>query len=136
MKFKGNYNSAETYDVGDVVIFSDSMDTVYALQSPCPAGSPPTNSLYWGRVGQPMAQVILFIRDALDMANDASAAVGAEAGATAAQTALGEYFFDEKTLLLMSSTAASDKKYALTVEDGDSGGELVIDEIEEEGGDT
>ena len=129
MKFTGAYNSVYPYDVGDVVVFSDSEDTVYSLQKPCPVGTPPTNSLYWGRVGQPMAQVVLFIRDAVALANAA-----AESAATAAaQQAIGNYFFDEKTLILASSTASSDKQYAITVEDGDSGGELVVDEIVEEG---
>ena len=45
--------------------------------------------------------------------------------------ALQSVVFDSKTIVLASSTEDSDKVYALTVEDGESGGELSIDEVEE-----
>ena len=63
MTLKGAYNPETTYEVGDVVIYTD--EVVYNLQHPCPAGVPPVDSRYWGRLNQILAEAVRFIRDAV-----------------------------------------------------------------------
>lgn len=123
--FKGNYDSGTDYSVGDVVIFDDGERAVYTMQHNAPPGQPPTNSLYWGRVGQPLSECILNMQDALDQIPAVIETVAAEAVAEA----LGQYFVDDKTLILASSTEDSDKKFAITVDDeGDIGAAEVVEE--------
>lgn len=65
MKLKGTYSSDATYDVGDVVVFTDGK--VYHLQNPCKAGTPPVNTRYWGMVDQTLAEATLIVMDAMEI---------------------------------------------------------------------
>lgn len=63
MTLKGEYKSNVTYTVGDVVKYTDNV--VYHLQYPATAGTPPVNTRYWGRVGQPLQDIVAIVMDAL-----------------------------------------------------------------------
>ena len=63
MKLKGNWAEGTSYSVGDVVVYDDGI--VYHLQNACDAGTPPTNTLYWGMVDQITARAVLLIMDAV-----------------------------------------------------------------------
>lgn len=141
MKLKGTYNSESTYSVGDAVKFTDGH--VYHLQNPTPAGIPPTNTLFWGRLSQTLEECALMILD-IDAANEASgtqhklannltttvAGKGLDARQGKALKGLIDALNpDAKTLVLASSTASSTKKFAITIDDD---GELTGTEITEE----
>lgn len=65
MTLKGNYSSGTTYSVGDVVKYTDGV--AYNLQHPAPAGTPPVDTRYWGRVGQPLQDIVTIVMDALTL---------------------------------------------------------------------
>jgi hypothetical protein len=117
MNYKGTYSGSEDYSAGDVVVFTDGI-AYDAVQDP-PAGTTPHNLLYWHRLDQPYQEIVLMFHNFL----------GGNAEAIAD---IQKIVFDAKTIVLASSTEDSDKTYAITVDDGDSGGELSIDEIVEE----
>ena len=118
MKFKGTYSGETSYSVGDVVIYDK---TVIILQNPAPAGTPPYDTLYWGTVEKPLAEAVLLMADVLADATSMVAGV---------QTQFETAIPDAKTLVLASSTASSDKTFAITVDDA---GDLAATEITEEG---
>lgn len=62
MKYKGAYSAEITYDVGDVVIYTDGL--VYHLQKPADAGTPPHNTRYWEMLDKTLAEAVLLIADA------------------------------------------------------------------------
>ena len=64
MELKGNYSSGTTYSVGDVVRNDDGY--WYILQKPCKAGTPPVNTLYWGRADATVALAAELAEDAVD----------------------------------------------------------------------
>ena len=146
MKLKGVYSSATSYNVGDVVKFTD--DVVYHLQQPAKAGTPPTDSRYWGQLEKTLKEAVWLILDAIDMAEaDADTAVKAmiennltttaegkildarqgkalkelidttDTTVSGISTALGGLNPDSKTIRLASSTAESDKIFDITVDD-------------------
>ena len=158
MKLKGAYSGSVSYNVGDVVKYTDGQ--IYHLQHPASSGTPPTDTLFWGMVDQQLAQAILMVLDGVNMAVDGALTgkVANNLTTTAAgkvldarqgkalkdlidtqgeavgglQTDVGTlkgYFKDAKTLVLASSTAESTKKFAITVDDD---GELSATEIVEE----
>lgn len=63
MTLKGEYKGNVTYSVGDVVKYTDNV--IYHLQYPAKSGTPPTDTRYWGRVGQPMQDIVTIVMDAL-----------------------------------------------------------------------
>ena len=67
-KYKGEYNSATDYAVGDVVINSDGR--VYFLQNECGAGTDPKDNRYWEKLPQPAAEMILMIADTFSGINE------------------------------------------------------------------
>jgi len=67
MKFKGAYDGSATYDVGDVVIYTD--DVVYHLVYPCDAGTVPHDNRYWARLDGIMSEAVRMIRDAMGILN-------------------------------------------------------------------
>ena len=135
MNIKGDYNGLTSYSVGDVVRCDGA---VYVLDKPAAAGTTPTNSLYWYRMEQPLADAAELIMDAIDVAK-AGALTGKVANnltTTASGKVLdarqgkalkdliegvgGELdlvYPDSKTLVLLSSTASSTKRFAITVND-------------------
>lgn len=111
MKLKGNYSDDVTYNVGDVVKYSD--DVVYLMQHPCPAGVPPVETRYWGRVGDSLNDIVLMVMDALEI----------ESGNNPKN-------LSEDALILKSVTPDSDKEFIITVDDD---GELTATELTSEG---
>jgi hypothetical protein len=139
MNIKGDYSGLTSYSVGDVVRLED---VIYKLNKPCAAGTSPTNTLYWERMPQPLADCVELIMDAIDVSE--SGALTGKVANNLTTTAQGKVLDarqgkklkdmldlvnpDSKTLVLDSSTASSTKKFAITVDDD---GELTATEIEE-----
>lgn len=122
MTYKGTYSDGTSYEVGDVVVFTDGIS--YCLQKPAPVGTGCHNTIYWSRTIEEVADMVsLFHSFFMDLESSA---------ATAAQTTaiVNAMLFDEKTIVLASSTESSDKRYAVTVDDEEG---LAATEIEEEG---
>ena len=115
MKLKGNYSSGVTYSVGDVV--QDSDREVYILQNPAPAGSAPKDTLYWGRLIQPLDDVVRMIMDGLDMAQDE----------------VEKYFLNDQTLLLKTGEGETETTYAITVDASGDTPELAVEEVTDGG---
>lgn len=120
LKYKGEFNGLTTYDVGNVVVYTDGL--VYHLQQPATAGTPCTNTKYWGLVPAPLCDVVLMFQDSFNAMDTLSSDVAE----------LNTVVFDNKTLVLQSSTEGSTNKYAVTVDDADDP-ELVLDLITEGG---
>lgn len=47
-KLKGDWNGTTTYDVDDVVRWTNG--EIYTLLKPCDVGTAPTDTLYWGKI--------------------------------------------------------------------------------------
>lgn len=122
MTLKGNYSAEETYDVGDIVKYTDNI--VYHLIRPANAGTPCTDTLHWSMIDQDMGEAVCLMLDAVNLAM---------AGAlTQAQEEIEQYFVNDKTLVLASSTEDSDKRFAITVDDeGDISAAEIVEESEE-----
>lgn len=194
MKFKGSWANDVVYNVGEVVLYTDGVP--YHLQKPCKAGISPMDTMYWERLNQNAAEVIVMTAELFSDLQTAVAnaqaketaisaliapeytkttfakgtlvthdgklykaknAIGTAENWTASHwdqttvfaelsailtsigtlntsvTALQGVVFDEKTLVLESSTESSTKKWAVTVDDSDG---LQVEEIVAEGGDT
>ena len=67
MNIKGDYSGLTSYSVGDVVRLQD---VIYVLRKPAPAGTTPTDTLYWERMAQPMADCVELIMDAILVSED------------------------------------------------------------------
>jgi len=145
MNLKGDYSGLTSYSVGDVVRFTD--DTIYVLRKTCASGTPPTDTLYWERMPQPMADCAELIMDAVVVAEDGALTgkVANNLTTTASgkvldarqgkalkgliddlDTDLDKLYPSSKSIVLDSSTASSTKKFAITVDDD---GELTATEI-------
>ena len=144
MNIKGDYSGLTSYSVGDVVRCDG---VIYVLKKAAAAGTTPTDTLYWERMAQPMADCVELIMDAIGVADDnaltgkvannltttaSGKVIDARQGKTL-KTAIDEVaaevdlvYPDSKTLVLASSTASSTKKFAITVDDE---GELTATEI-------
>ena len=122
MKYRGAYDGSTSYSVGDAVVFPDDGIAYYMIKSAA-AGTKPHDLHYWNRVAQPLQEIILMFHGMFSSLNETKAAVD-------------KVIFDDKTLVLASSTEDSDKVYTVTIEDGDSGGEMVIAEVEDEEADS
>lgn len=122
MKYKGAYSDEVSYEVGDVVIYTDGVP--YCLQATAVVGTKPHDTLYWNRMLGPVAECVVMFHDMFSgLLSDVAETKGV----------VDEVIFDNKTLILDSSTEASTKKYAITVDDEDG---LAATEIEEEGGES
>ena len=104
MKYKGAYAADTQYSVGDVVVFTDGIP--YYLQNPAAAGTGCHDTHCWEPVTEEM-------RDAVIMFHDYLAALDAS------KQIVDTVLFDEKTIVLASSTESSDKRWAITVDDSD-----------------
>lgn len=138
MQLKGDYSGLTSYSVGDVVRWTDG--TIFILMKPCASGTPPTDTLYWERMVQPMDQVVRFILDGVSMAE--SGALTGKVANNLTTTASGKVLDarqgkalkglidmvnpDSKTIRLLSSTASSQKMFDITVDDS---GELTATEV-------
>ena len=105
---KMNYDGSVTYDVGDIVIYTDNV--VYHLQKPCAAGTPPVDTRYWSRTDGTTAEMVLLIRDAIGGLHIPDN-------------------IDDESIVLKSG----DNEYLITVDATGEVPELAVDLIEEEG---
>ena len=108
MKYRGDYSESETYAVGDAVIYTDGVP--YHLQVPAVAGTGCYDTRYWERVPFPLGDVFVSLHDTLKEQRDY---IDQLLGVVNAM------LFDDKTIILNSSTENSDKVYAITVDDED-----------------
>ena len=111
-KFKGPWDPAETYSVGDVVVYTDGF--VYHLQHPCPAGTPPVESLWWGKLSQAASEVVIMLSDLL----------------MSMLTSIPKNIDDSGIVL----KGTDDAEYLITVDDSGETPELAVTLIEEEDG--
>ena len=126
MKYKGAYSDEVSYNVGDVVIYTDGVP--YCLQATAVVGTKPHDTLYWDRMLGPVADCVVLFHDMFSgLLSDVA---GAKSDITEINNVVDTVIFDSKTLILGSSTEASTKKYAITVDDEDG---LAATEIEEAG---
>ena len=121
LQYKGVYNAGTTYDVGDIVVFTDNVP--YHMTKAAPEGTACHDVRYWSRVQPPLGDAII----AFNYAIQGLDGIIAEQGE--ALTAVEDVIIDEKTLVLASSTEDSTKKFAITVDDD---GDLTATEITEE----
>jgi len=135
MKLVGEYSGLTSYSVGDVV---RSSGVVYVLMKPASAGTNPTDSLYWDRLPQSLADAANLIFDAILVAQ--SGALTGKVANNLTTTASGKVldarqgkalkdliegvggeldlvYPDAKTLRIHSSTASSQKIFDITVND-------------------
>lgn len=117
MKYKGVYSDGATYDVGDVVVFTDGIP--YCLQKPAPVGTGCHNTLYWSRTIEEVADMVSLFHSFL---------MGLLFTSEETSSIVNSMLFDDKTIILKSSTEESDKRYAVTVDDEDG---LAATEIED-----
>ena len=146
MKLKGDYSSGTSYSLGDVVRYTDGV--TYHLLHPCPAGTPPVDTRYWGKTSQIINAIVDLCLDAVDMANSDDVALEDDlTQSTAGKKALDAHqgkvlkaLIDAITvpdnigpssIVLNSSTEGSSKQFLLTIADPASGDdpELTITEI-------
>lgn len=126
MNYCGNYSSGTSYNVGDIVIYTDGVP--YILLKAAPAGTTCHDTMYWNRLQPPLADAIVSMNNAINSMLDTIGSDGA------AITALNEIIVDDKTIVLASSTEDSDKKFAITVDDdGDLTATEITEEVEGEG---
>jgi hypothetical protein len=118
MNLKGEYNGATSYEVGDVVRYTDGI--AYILLQSCGAGTNPTNTLYWNRVGPPLQEVVDMI-----MSYGATIAAGVKAEVEAE---IPQNISDEAITL----KGSEDNEYLITVDDSGDTPELDVTLIEEE----
>lgn len=116
MKLKGDYSDLVPYDVGDLVLFND---TVFHKQKPCEAGIPPTDTKYWSRANQTISDMVRIAMDAVSIAADGAKAMDSRQ-AKSIQTKL------EKRPLRVQS--ASGKLFDVSVSDA---GKLIAKEVGE-----
>jgi len=114
MKYKGAYDPSASYDVGDVVMYTDGIP--YYLQNPASSGTGCQDTHNWQPLNEEARDMVIMFHDFLS-------------GLSATKAVADSVIFDSKTLILESSTASSDKRYAITVDDEDG---LAATEIEEE----
>ena len=62
MKLRGRFDPGITYNIGDVVVADN--QHVYHLQHPAKSGTPPVDTMFWGKVDQTVEQCVLMILDA------------------------------------------------------------------------
>lgn len=123
MKFKGTYSAETTYNVGDVVIYSQD-NKVYHLQKPAKAGIAPHDTLYWGQVDQPLDEAVRLMADVLGLALAAD-----EVNASALSVVEGRLDslpLTDYGLVLNSVTEDSTKRFSIEVDDS---GEITATEI-------
>ena len=121
LNYKGAYNAGTSYNVGDVVVFTDNV--AYNMVKAAPAGTTCHDTLYWCRLQPPIGDAVLTLH------NSITSILGTLASDGEAITGLNEVIIDDKTIVLASSTEDSTKKFAITVDDD---GEISATEVEEE----
>lgn len=69
MNYCGNYNAGTSYNVGDVVVYTDGVP--YILLKAAPAGTSCHDTLYWNRVQAPLSDAVLMFHTMLTNINTA-----------------------------------------------------------------
>lgn len=115
MKLKGDFSADTNYSVGDVVRWENG--DIFQLLKPCDAGTAPVNTLYWGKILKPIADVISMVIDYV--------------ATFAAQIPKN---IDDDGIVLKG---AEDAEYLITVDESGETPELEVTLIEdEEGGES
>ena len=117
MKLKGDWSALVTYDVGDVVRFENG--EILHLERPCPAGVSPLDTLYWGKIIDPIASVISMM---IDLMNDTNTALTTVAASIPTN-------IDDEGIVLKGT---EDAEYLITIDDSGETPELDVALIEEE----
>ena len=112
MRYRGPFNSAIQYEVGDVVLHTDGY--VYHLQKPAPTGTEPIDTRYWGQVSQLAAEILIMLTDLFTEIYE--------------QLATIPHNIDDSSLVLKSG----DNEYLVSVDDTGDTPELAVELIEEE----
>ena len=110
MKLKGNWDSGTTYDVGDVVKYTNGF--VYHLLNACPAGTTPVDTRYWNQSSQTINDTVSLILDAVGMV----------------EAKIPDNIDDDGIIL-----KAGDDEYYVSVDASGESPEVVAELIEEEG---
>ena len=150
MNLKGNYDGTVAYEVEDVVLFTDGFS--YFLKHPCPAGTPPVNTLYWNRTSQTINDVVKLCIDAIAMANSDDVELEDDLkqstkGKKALDAHQGKVLkglidaVDGKVPTNINATTitlkdASDNEYVITVDTSGETPALAVTAVTSEGGDT
>lgn len=114
MKLKGTWSPETKYAIGDVVVYPID-NGVYHLQKLCSAGTTPFDSLYWRRLGQEAAEIVIMMMDMFDeLFNRIPSNI------------------NEESIVLKGT---GDAEYIITVDDSGDTPELAVDLIEPEEGD-
>ena len=121
MKLKGDFSAETSYSVGDVVRWENG--DIFQLLKPCDAGTAPVNTLYWGKILEPIAGVISMM---VDMTNDTATSLSTIAGSIPTN-------IDDEGIVLKGT---EDAEYLITVDDSGETPELDVTLIEEEGGES
>lgn len=111
MKLKGDWSGGTTYNVGEMVRYTDGV--FYWLQKPCDAGVHPVDTRYWGKVNQTTAEAAGLIMDGLE----------------SVLVKIPTNINDEAITL----KGTGDTEYLVTVDDSGDTPELEVTLIEEEG---
>jgi len=132
MTLKGNYSGLTSYDIGDVVLFQD---VFYEKKFSAPAGTVPTETKAWERLGKMAALAAKFAMDATGLALSGKVAnnLTTSTSGKVLDARQGKELKDlidlvnpdSKTIRLASSTASSTKVFDITVDDD---GELTATE--------
>lgn len=117
MKYKGDYGSGNTYDKGDVTVYTDGVAYI-AIQT-VSAGITPHEERCWARLDQPLQEVVIMFHGAFGAISDAIATVEAK---------IPDNISDE-AITLKTETG----EYVITVDDSGEEPELVVTADEEEG---
>ena len=70
MKLRGNWSNVVTYNVGDIVRYTNG--DVCILHKPCKAGVPPLETTFWGRADDMTTEIVNIALDAVDLAGAVS----------------------------------------------------------------
>ena len=120
MNYKGAYDTGNSYNAGDVVVYGIDGIAYVAIEAAA-AGITPHEERCWARIVQPMQDVVQLMFSALAGVSDTIATVAAS---------IPDNISDEAITL---STETAD--YLITVDDSGETPELEVTAIEEEAGD-
>ncbi len=127
MKLKGDWAALSVYDVDDVVRWENG--DIFVLQNPCAAGITPIDTMYWGKILDPIASVISMQIDMLNSMNEMAGSMDTIAASIPTN-------IDDEGIVLKG---ADDAEYLITVDDSGETPELDVTLIvpeEAEGGET
>ena len=121
MKLRGDYDGLVTYNVGDVVRYTNG--DVCILEHPCKAGVPPIDTHYWGKASKETTETVSLILDAIEIAGDAAQAKIEEISADIPKN------ISEEAITLKGT---GDAEYLITVDDSGETPDLSVTLIEDE----